>query len=316
MAKASVGESKVGGADVPKIEVVTVAKNLINLFAEPNTSSEVVTQALINAELRIEKQEHGFCFVVGDDRYRGWADLRHVVSRSEAPHAVQTTKAIITALYCDVFKEADNRSELVSRLVVASEVELVTGSKNGEFEVLVLPGAGRAWVRRGDLTTEKPTTFKGWADANEGERTVIVKSLGKSVLDNAKRFIGVPYLWGGCSPFGIDCSGLVQVCYKLEGLQLLRDADLQFADRRFRRIEAGMSLGEAKFEAGDLLVFGKTANINHIGIASGDGRFIHASGRQSNFGTYFDQCSNEDWGEKYLGAVRLRLNADLSVESA
>lgn len=296
-------------------ETLIVAKNLINLYAEPDTSSEVVTQALINAELRVEKRDKGFAYVVGTDRYKGWADLRHVVTPVDTPHSVQTTKGTVTSLICEVHKEANRHSELVTKLVLGSEVRLVTGSGHGDFDVLLLPGSERAWVRRFDLTIDEPTTFRNWASSNQSERRLIVNGLGKNVLANARKLIGVPYLWGGGSPFGIDCSALVQLCYKLEGLQLLRDADLQFEDKRFRRIEEGVSLGEAKFEAGDLLAFG-TKSISHIGIASGDGRFIHASGRQSNFGTYFDVCSSEYWTDIYRGAVRLGLDDDISIDVA
>jgi cell wall-associated NlpC family hydrolase len=296
-------------------EILIVAKNLINLYKEPSTDSEVVTQAFINSELRVEKREKGFAQVVGTDLYKGWADLRHVVTPIDTPHAVQTTKGIVTSLFCEVFKEANRHSELVTKLVYGSEVRLVNGSAHGEFDVLLLPGSERAWVRRPDLTIEQPTTFKNWATSNQSERRLIVNGLGKNVLANARKFIGVPYLWGGGSAFGIDCSALVQLCYRLEGLQLLRDADQQFEDKRFRRIEEGLSLGQAKFEAGDLLVFG-TKSVIHIGVASGDGRFIHASGRQSNFGTYFDVCSSEFWNEIYMGAVRLGLDDDLSIEAA
>ena len=136
------------------------------------------------------------------------------------------------------------------------------------------------------------------------------------MLKHAERFMGVPYLWGGSSPFGIDCSGLVQVCYLMEGLLLLRDADIQYEDKRFRKVEPEKSLSKSHFQAGDLLVFGSKTSITHIGIASDDGRFIHASGRQVNFGTYYSSCSEKSWSDIYVGAVRLSEDAKLSIEFA
>ena len=88
-------------------------------------------------------------------------------------------------------------------------------------------------------------------------RADLIAALGRNITETAKRFIGTPYLWGGCTPFGIDCSGLTQLAYKLNGIQLLRDAHLQFADRRFRRVEEGQSLDTAILEDGDLVVFSR-----------------------------------------------------------
>jgi cell wall-associated NlpC family hydrolase len=102
----------------------------------------------------------------------------------------------------------------------------------------------------------------------------------------------------------------------MEGLSLLRDADIQYTDRRFVKVEPGKSLSESEFQAGDLLVFGSQSAITHIGIASDDGRFIHASGRMANFGTYYNACSDKSWSEIYLGAVRLSEDAALSITSA
>jgi cell wall-associated NlpC family hydrolase len=224
--------------------------------------------------------------------------------------------ATIVALFAEVFSRADSHSELLTRLVISSQVNLVNQSAGVDYVEVELPGGGQGWIRKADITTNPPSLLNNWANEDKSARVAVITTLGQKVLGHAERFIGVPYLWGGCSPFGIDCSGLVQVCYKLEGLQLLRDADLQFADKRFCKIEEDASLDKAKFAAGDLLVFGSNGSITHIGIASGDGRFLHSSGRQRNFGTYFDRCSDPSWVEKYMGAVRLSATADLSIESA
>jgi cell wall-associated NlpC family hydrolase len=87
--------------------------------------------------------------------------------------------------------------------------------------------------------------------------------------------LGIPYLWGGTSSRGFDCSGLIQTIYRLGGLLLPRDSDQQAEfgrRRRSRRLES--------LRTGDLLFFGKPgARISHVGMFLPDGLFLHASGQ-------------------------------------
>jgi cell wall-associated NlpC family hydrolase len=314
-------ELEMNHSDNLQSRVFRVAKNLINLYAKPDSSSEVVTQAFLNAKLVVESEDHGFFYVVGADRYHGWADSRHLevytTSVSEASSKSICSHVTVSALLADVFFAPEEDSELATRLVYSTSVELADDvALPGGFQAICLPGAKHGWIRTTDLRLDSPKTLNSWSAADSGARKSIIKNLGVKVLAHAERFIGVPYLWGGCSPFGIDCSGLVQVCYLMEGLSLLRDADIQYTDRRFAKVEPGKSLSESKFQPGDLLVFGSQSAITHIGIASDDGRFIHASGRKANFGTYYNACSDKSWSEIYLGAVRLSEDAALSITSA
>jgi len=98
--------------------------------------------------------------------------------------------------------------------------------------------------------------------------------LREELIKTARRFIGVPYLWGGTSPeAGFDCSGLTMAVYQLNGLDLPRVSREQF--------EAGAPVEEKKMEKGDLVFFSTsgTGKISHVGIYAGDGQFIHAPGR-------------------------------------
>jgi gamma-D-glutamyl-L-lysine dipeptidyl-peptidase len=95
----------------------------------------------------------------------------------------------------------------------------------------------------------------------------------KKIVSTAHIFLNAPYLWGGRSPFGIDCSGFTQIVYKLNGLKLLRDA--------YQQATLGLSLSFVEeAQAGDLAFFdNEEGKIIHVGIVLDDNKIIHASGQ-------------------------------------
>jgi cell wall-associated NlpC family hydrolase len=89
------------------------------------------------------------------------------------------------------------------------------------------------------------------------------------------RFLGIPYLWGGSTPKGFDCSGLVQRIYRLQGLILPRDSDMQAHFGQEKKVDSLEDLAP-----GDLLFFGRAAQrITHVAMALPDRLFLHAHGQ-------------------------------------
>ena len=116
------------------------------------------------------------------------------------------------------------------------------------------------------------------------------------IIWDARRMTGVYYLWGGCTGWGIDCSGLAQLTHKLSGYTLPRDCDLQFA--------AGKPIEGPPFRAGDLLYFWNEARtkMGHVGIATGDGWNIIHSSRGRNGVYEEDVQASENLRGSYAGA--------------
>ncbi len=110
----------------------------------------------------------------------------------------------------------------------------------------------------------------------------------------ALRYVGVPYVWGGESFGGVDCSGFVQAVFRRNGIELPRTADAQF--------EVGRRIAQEGLQPGDLVFFQTYAEgASHVGIYLGDGRFVHAS---ASDGVRVDSLSDDYYSSRYLGARR------------
>jgi cell wall-associated NlpC family hydrolase len=122
------------------------------------------------------------------------------------------------------------------------------------------------------------------------------KATAQRAADYAQDMIGKPYRYGGNSPAGFDCSGLVQYSYSRAGLPIARTT-------RSQR-EAGISIGSQSLRAGDLIFFDQEGQkSSHVGIYIGDGRFVHApsSGKQVRV----DTLDTKYWKKHYSGARRI-----------
>lgn len=117
----------------------------------------------------------------------------------------------------------------------------------------------------------------------------------RRVLQTALRYQGVPYVFGGTSPNGFDCSGFVRYVFAGNGFQLPRMADEQYG--------LGLPISYGRLQPGDLVFFSTyAAGVSHVGIYLGDSKFISATSSQ---GVAIARVDNSYWGPRYLGARRL-----------
>ena len=147
-------------------------------------------------------------------------------------------------------------------------------------------------------SAKSPLFFRG------GKSTGIVPSaaaLNKTaatpskIIATAKKYIGVPYVWGGSTPSGFDCSGYVQYVFKAHGISLPRTSKEQYG--------VGTSVSKSKLKAGDLVFFNtEGSGVSHLGIYVGNNQFIHAS---TSKGVIISSLSNTYWAPRYYGAKRI-----------
>ncbi len=238
--------------------------NVASMRAEPADRAEQVSQAIFGETVVILVQKGDFAEIETPDSYRGWCLTRHLsILETGELYPDPKRAAMVAPLFLPVFKEQTGRSERLTLLTLGTVVDLAEGDTSAELVSIRLPNASIAFVESSAvIVPDYPSP----------------EHLGPNLALVARGMIGVPYLWGGRTPFGIDCSGLTQRVYWLCGVSIPRDAYQQAGWDGF------MEVGREALRAGDLVFFAgdedpKNRKITHVGIALADGRFIHASGK-------------------------------------
>lgn len=206
--------------------------------AENKDQAEIVTQLLFGELLHIEEISGNWCKITTfTDNYPGWIDVKHFHFLSP--------------------KEANRWMDGMS-----CESAIVRSLKTPWGNQRIVKGSCIPFQ-----TNESFTIGKDQFDFMDAADTKHLESIVEIALD----YLNAPYLWGGKTPFGIDCSGLTQMVFRFTGKNLPRDASQQ--------VDHGMDVSFEEIEPGDLAFFhNKDGKIIHVGILDGKGSIIHASG--------------------------------------
>ncbi|TME32311.1 MAG: NlpC/P60 family protein [Chloroflexi bacterium] len=240
----------------PPKGLVTVG--IAELRAEPAETSELVDQAHLTEMVIVLGERSDWRYVQGPDQYFGWvrADQIFEVPGSSYSH-------VVAVLLADVHEHESRESAVIERLPAGTRPPQM-------FKAVGIDGANARpeWAEvplRGDRTRGPRSGFLAVADTTRDGEVPARYPTADDYLKTAESFMGVPYLWGGTTALGLDCSGLVQQVYRLNGVALPRDADQQAM--LGRRVE--------KARAGDLMFFGDRS-VTHVALATSPTEFIHA----------------------------------------
>ncbi|WP_415060300.1 NlpC/P60 family protein [Flavobacterium sp.] len=215
---------------------------IIPLRVEPNDRSEQVSQVLFGEHFTIiEQQKQWLKIQLHYDQYEGWIDSKQ----------------------CQIITQ--NEFDEISKSSIILNNDLVEFVTNDQNILMPIPlGAALTFLNFEKINVNN-FIFEGLKVTGQKPKHELIKT--------AFLYLNAPYLWGGKTPFGIDCSGFTQMVYKLNGYKLLRDASQQATQG-----EALSFIEES--EAGDLAFFdNEEGKIIHVGIIMNDNYIIHASGK-------------------------------------
>lgn len=239
--------------------------SVICMRSGPDYTDGLDTQTLLGSPVRIMEKKNWWHIQSADD-YLGWTHYSSIVplTKEELERWNRSKKIVITAIQTYGYTKPDKRSQIVSDLIAGNRLRLL--KRQGTFYEVAYPDGKKAWVPVTDGLEEQQ-----WIDSRHPD--------AKHLIATAYSLMGFPYLWGGTSVKGTDCSGFVKTCAFLNGLILTRDASqMAYTGKRYD------STDYHDWKPGDLIFFGKPATdgkkarVSHVGLYIGDGRFIHSMG--------------------------------------
>jgi len=208
------------------------------VHSEPKFQSEMVTQAILGESCSVLKYHKDWRYVAQSDGYEGWIHSFYGVD-AENPYEATHTFFDLTGSSKDL-KES-------RKIVYGSKCNLTNANK------LIFPDGWEGSTPNGFQPT--------WFTASRN-----------SILREGRKLLGVPYLWGGKSSLGIDCSGLIQIIFQSVGIKLPRDAWQQAEHFKSHKISMN------SIQPGDILFFGDNKSITHTALSTGGFNFLHSQG--------------------------------------
>ncbi|HVB25073.1 MAG TPA: C40 family peptidase [Ktedonobacteraceae bacterium] len=243
-----------------------ISTAVANVHRDPDSTSELVTQALMNMTAVASETSGDWTHITLPD-YSGWVhthQLEEPIARSfckvgETCNTPLPLFAVVTTTRTPLYENATGNAT-VGTAYLSTALPLLDTMAHERVQV-ALPGEDSAWLDRTAIAVREHASLYS-------------RSPIRAVTTHARSFLNVPYLWGGTSYEGIDCSGFVQLCYRMGGYIIPRDADQQhdFLSQSVQRPD---------LREGDLIFFGAKA-ITHVGMALNDHEYIHAEGQNYN----------------------------------
>jgi cell wall-associated NlpC family hydrolase len=249
-----------GQADSFALVRVSVA----NIRTRPGHSQELTSQALMGTPVALLMEEDGWYLVRTPDRYLAWLERGALVAVDRQELRKWFSDSLRTCVRAQAEVRATPGGERIVSELVAGNLVHLTGTTGGAYSQVRLPDGRTGYVETAALMPFARLAQPGGLPTEE-------------LLATAYAYAGRPYLWGGTSPKGMDCSGFTKTAYYLNGYVIPRDASQQV------RAGRGVPLDDdfSRLERGDLLFFGNyrddgSERTTHVGFYLGEGRLLHA----------------------------------------
>lgn len=253
----------------------------VNFRKEASTEAEVIVKLEKGTEVVLLSTANGWCEVVYDGQ-TGYVSADYV---SVNGIAVQNARGIVTGSSVNVRKGPSTGTEVVAKLSAGKIVDLIE-LKDGWYKI-------------------KTDSVEGYISGDYIRDYVAAASsaIGDQIVALAMNYLGVPYVYGGESPKGFDCSGLIVYVYKQFGYSLPHSASSQWQS-------SGVHVERSDLQPGDLVLFCDPSRSNgkscsHVGIYIGNNEFIHASSGSSGKQVRISSLNQDYYNRYYKGAKRI-----------
>jgi len=237
-----------------------VTLSVIPMRKTHDYAAEMVSQTIMGTPIKLLDKKGGWYLIQTPDQYIGWVYSSGIVSLTESELNAwkSSNRYIFNEINGSAVEAPQNDATVVSDLVLGNIFE-AEQTANG-FLKIMLPDGREGFVRATDCLK-----FNEWETRTPD---------ADNIIKTAKKMLGSPYLWGGTSTKGIDCSGFTKTSYFSQGIMLARDASQQ------AHYGEQLDVTDFQFQPGDLLFFGRSKDrITHVGLYIGNDHFIHSSGR-------------------------------------
>jgi hypothetical protein len=264
-----------------------VSVSVANMRRTPSHHAELVNQALLGTVVKLLKYEHGFYYVQNWDRYLGWISSAEMVEVDSITAAdwQQGPRVVCVSNYGVVRDRARPDGAVIVDLVPRAILKTVR--PKGKWVEVMVPSGQIGFVEKKLVVDE--AAFIGTPASR------------KRLLSVARSYLGIPYLWGGTSTKGFDCSGFTQTVCRMNNISLPRDASQQVLVGE--SVEPGQHFENVL--PGDLLFFGSSpTRITHVGMYLGKDNFIHSSGWVHINSLNPEHERYNEYRHKYFQAVR------------
>ncbi|MCB0635730.1 MAG: C40 family peptidase [Lewinella sp.] len=283
-----------------------VRQSVANLRTEPRHGAELTTQALMGTPLRVFKQEGDWYLVQTPDGYIAWLDSGGLARRDSLGMSNwrQASRLLYRGEFAEVLPAPSPASgPPLCDLTPGAILEVLDAMAGPPpvYRAVRLPDG-----RKGYLFAPNTVDLNPWLQRSSTDTAAIFRT--------AARFTGRPYLWGGTSPKGMDCSGFTKTVYFLNGFIIPRDASQQVHAGEDVALDENLS----DVQPGDFLFFGNyredgSERITHVGLYLGEGRFIHSGADNGAVRTQSLLPGTADYAphrrESLLRARRLQLGS-------
>jgi cell wall-associated NlpC family hydrolase len=264
------------------LPTASVREPVANMYSRPSLDSSVVSQAVFGATVTLLESSDGWSHIRTADDYTGWTPATALLPGR--PYPANGKAGEVESLFAHLYREPDvTRHAPLLTVPFESKLELARDPEpNVRWFEIRLPDSRAAWVQSGDVTL--------------APRRLSISE----TLQFAKRFLGLPYTWGGTSSYGYDCSGFSQMLARRRGVSLPRDAQPQ------AEWSGLLSVERKDLQPGDLLYFGNSpTKITHTGVYMGDGKFISATTHLTP-AVRIDELADPHWTRLLVAARRVK----------